>query len=273
MIDCTVLIMTFNEERNIKYCLDSVVGKFKRVCVVDSFSNDNTEEIIRTYPSVEVFKNQFESWATQRNWLFQNSNVQTEYVLFLDADELISNDLFTELDNVLGSRIFDNIKFNVRNIFLGKVIKYSYGHPPIVRIFRSSCAPYYQPVGAREYPVFMGKQFYLKNPLMHQDHRPIEDWFRKHISNAKREAQYIIDNSQEPTSNKTIKDFIRNNIWVNLPIFFRGLLYFFYRYILKGGFLDGKPGFIYCFFQAYSYQLMISTLLYANKVADHLKNE
>ena len=266
MIDCTVLIMTFNESHNLDACLNSVVKRFRRICVVDSFSTDNTLEIASSYPEVEIFKNQFESWGSQRNWLFQAANIKTEYVLFLDADEIISDPLAKELEQELKKNEYDNAKFAVKNIFLGTWIKYSYGHPSIVRIFRTSTSPYYHSEGAREYPTINGKQVYLKNPLIHRDNRPIEEWFKKHISNAKRESEYLINISSDSTKNNSLKDFIRNKIWVNLPIFFRSFIYFIYRYILRGGFLDGKAGFIFCFFQAYSYQNMISTFIYQQNI-------
>jgi glycosyltransferase involved in cell wall biosynthesis len=265
MINCTVLIMTYNESHNIAACLNSVVDKFERVCVVDSYSTDNTLEIIKTFKNVEIYNNEFESWGTQRNWIFKNANVKSDYVLFLDADEIISDLLAKELSHVLKKNEIDNAKFAIKNIFLGKWIKYSYGHPAIVRIFRTATSPNYHAEGAREYPTIKGKQFFLKNALIHCDQRPIEQWFQKHISNAKREADYLLNEAPNANSNKTIKDLIRNRLWIKLPIFLRSLLYFIYRYIFRLGFLDGTAGFIFCFFQAYSYQNMISTFIYEQK--------
>ena len=266
MINCTVLIMTFNESRNIKKCLDSVAGKFERVCVVDSFSTDHTIEIIKSFEDVEIYFNKFDSWGTQRNWIFNESNVQSDYVMFLDADEIISESLRCELTEYMQIAKMDNARFSVKNIFMGKWIKYSYGHPSIVRIFKTNSAPEYRAEGAREYPRINGNQVFLKNALIHCDNKPIEEWFLKHISNAKREASYLTEERTASNNESSLKSFIRNNIWIYLPIFFRPLIYFLYRYIIKGGFLDGHAGFIYCFFQAYSYQNMISTFIYEKEI-------
>jgi glycosyltransferase involved in cell wall biosynthesis len=264
MIDCTVLIMTFNEEDNIKECLDSVSDSFKRVCIVDSFSTDDTLKIAADYKDVDIYSNEFESWGLQRNWIFKKANVTTKYVLFLDADEVISQSLNDEIACCIEAGKMDNAKFYVKNIFLGKWIRFSYGHPAIVRLFRTSSSPSYTAEGAREYPDIKGTQVVLQNPLIHFDRKPLDVWLTKHISNARREALYLLEQSGESTNN-TFKSFIRNNIWVRLPIFFRSLLYFLYRYFLKLGFLDGAPGFIFCFFQAFSYQNMISAFIYEKK--------
>lgn len=261
MIDCTILIMTFNEEYNIRRCLDSLVGEFTRICVVDSHSTDETLEILKEYPTVEIYKNTFLSWADQRNWLFEKAKVSSAFTCFLDADESFKPALVHEIDSLVTQNTADIGRFHVQNIFMGKIIKYAYGHPSITRLFRTSLSPHYSSEGAREYIAVQGKEVQFITPLWHEDLKPVTSWLYKHISNAKREAVHLGD-PDKAIIQGTIKSFIRVNIWLRLPIFVRPFLYFVYRYFLRLGFLDGKPGLVYCFFQALSYQLMISTLLH-----------
>lgn len=264
MINCTVLIMTYNEEANIDKCLASVVGKFSRICVVDSFSDDKTVSLAAKYPQVELFSNEFTTFGEQRNWLLEAAAVDTKYVLFLDADESISDSLAREIADVTERGQADFASFPVENLFLGRVIKFAYGHPNVSRLFRTSKSPSYVTEGARDYPTRIGIEEKLKSPLLHEDRKPLDIWFQKHIVNAQREASYILGRGKSEYD-QGLKTFIRDKVWLRLPMFLRPLMYFFYRYIMRGGFLDGYPGFIFCFFQAYSYQTMISVFVYNKK--------
>ena len=118
MINCTVCIMTYNEEENIAFCLDSLVGRFQRICVVDSFSTDNTKKIIQGFNQVELFENKFFHWASQRNWLAKEAKAQSDYILFLDADERLPLSLIKELEIVLSEKIPDCGEFNFEHHFL-----------------------------------------------------------------------------------------------------------------------------------------------------------
>jgi len=264
MIDCTVLVMTYNEEANIDKCLTSIVGKFSRICMVDSSSDDKTVSLAKNYSQVELFTNQFTTFGEQRNWLLKAAAVDTKYILFLDADESISDSLANEIACLTERGQADFASFPVQNIFLGRVIKYAYGHPNVYRLFRTSSSPTYVTEGARDYPIKIGIEEKLKNHLLHEDRKPLEVWLQKHILNAQREAAYILDDNKSEYD-QGFKTFIREQVWFRLPVFMRPLIYFFYRYILRGGILDGSPGFIFCFFQAYSYQTMIAAFVFKEK--------
>jgi glycosyltransferase involved in cell wall biosynthesis len=267
MIDCTVLIMTYNEESNIEKCLKSLIGNFKRICIVDSYSTDETLRIIKEYPSVEVYENEFESWGVQRNWLFCQANVSTEFVLFLDADESLGPSLVREISDLINTNTADVGRFHVLNKFLGREIKYAYGHPSITRLFRTSLSPEYTSEGAREYVAVLGVEVQFVAPLLHEDLKPLKSWLRKHINNATREAEYL-NGSKKIESGGSLKNFIRVEIWQRLPIFFRPLLYFSYRYFFRLGVLDGTAGFVFCFFQALAYQMTISAMIYESQLPD-----
>jgi len=264
MIDCTVLIMTYNEEANIDKCLASIVGKFSRICMVDSFSDDKTVSKAKNYPKVELFTNEFKTFGDQRNWLFKVAAVKTKYVLFLDADESISDSLANEITAVTEYGQADVVSFPVENIFLGRVIRYAYGHPNVYRLFKTSRSPTYVTEGARDYPTRVGIEEKLKSPLLHEDKKPLEIWLQKHILNARREAAHILGGNKAEYD-QGFKTFIREKVWRKLPMFLRPLIYFCYRYILRGGFLDGYSGFIFCFFQAFSYQTMIAAFVFKKK--------
>jgi glycosyltransferase involved in cell wall biosynthesis len=264
MINCTVLIMTYNEAANIEKCLDSVVDVFSRICLVDSSSDDETVPLVRKYKNVEIFNNKFYTFGQQRNWLFNTASVNSEYVLFLDADEIITTELAKEIETLVQLGDADFASFPVENKFMGKVIRYAYGHPDVYRLFRTSASPTYVTEGARDYPSKFGVQCKLESPLLHEDLKPLDVWFSKHILNAQREVSFL-KKSKTSEYNQGLKTLIRDKVWINIPLSLRPLIYFIYRYIIRGGVLDGYPGFVFCFFQALSYQTMVSTLLYMHK--------
>ena len=86
MADLTAIVLTKNEEKNLPDCLQSLRGFASRVVVVDSGSADRTVEIARAH-GADVLVHAFTSHARPFNWELENANIQTEWVLRIDADE------------------------------------------------------------------------------------------------------------------------------------------------------------------------------------------
>jgi hypothetical protein len=273
----TVLIMTQNEELNIKYTLDSIVNKFSQIIVTDSFSEDQTVNICKGFPNVEVYSNKFEHWATQRNWMLQNCNIINDWVFFLDADESIDDLFFIELSKKFINKEDQITSFYLRKdlYFLGKKLKYAYSHPKIRLIFKKEGLLYHAE-GAREYATLSGKSIEIKRGLIHYDRRSFDHWIKKHIRNADREKNLILENEKNKVKPNylnipfalKIRKFIRYNIWSKLPFGIRPVMYFIYRYLFKLGFLDGLAGFIFCINHALWYELLIDIKILEFKVND-----
>lgn len=265
----TVLIMTQDEELNISYALNSVVDFFDQVIVTDSYSKDSTLDIVKKYSNVDIYMNNFISWADQRNWMLENCKINNEIVFFLDADESISTDLASELYEMVGID-FNAIQLKVDMYFLGKHIKYSYGHPSINRIFKKKGLKFWGS-GAREYANINDGVLRLKNSLKHQDHRGMFHWINKHNNNSTREALLYINaekskDHRELSTRLKIKLFVRNFVWDRLPLTLRPFAYFIFRYIIQKGFLDGRQGFLFCFFHAFWYHMLIDSKILEHKL-------
>ena len=99
-VPVAVIIITYNEEINLPFALKSVCNWASQVFVVDSFSTDKTVEI-STKLGAEVYKHTFEGYTEQRNWALKNLPIKTEWVLFLDADEYLSEPLKEEIKRIL----------------------------------------------------------------------------------------------------------------------------------------------------------------------------
>lgn len=258
----SVMIMTQNEELNIRFAVESVLPYFDQVIVADSFSTDGTLEVLKGYPGVEVYSNRFQGWAEQRNWMLRNCKINNEKVFFLDADEYITPEFVAELCGKIDLvRSCRSMLVLQRLIFMGKPLRFAYGHPKIGRLFSRDVT--FVGAGAREYAILPGSQGEIVSPIMHHDRKPPAFWFKKHASNADREAAAYISGKAvpggiSPVSSGSLKRlWIRDNIWNRLPLLVRPFAYFTYRYFFKLGFLDGLPGLAYCFLQAFLYQMMI----------------
>ena len=105
MLPLSAVIITYNEERNIRRCLDSLHDLVAEIVVVDSFSTDKTKAICLEYPKVCFIENPFEGHIQQKNYALQQAS--NNYVLSLDADEALSDELRTSIKNIDFSAIYD----------------------------------------------------------------------------------------------------------------------------------------------------------------------
>src|SRR5688572_24061986 len=130
-IPVSVIILTYNEEKNIRACLESVKDWAQDIFVVDSFSDDATEAIVKEY-TPNFIQHAFENYSAQRNWAFLHLPLQTEWVMNLDADHRVMPELKAELITVFTKEIAADINgflTSRRTIFMDKWIKYG-GHYP-----------------------------------------------------------------------------------------------------------------------------------------------
>ena len=98
--DITAIILTYNEEKHIERCISSIRNFVKRIVVIDSFSNDSTLNILKKY-DVEILQNKFINQSKQLNWGLENSNIKTEWMLRLDADEIVTKSLIEKVSEDL----------------------------------------------------------------------------------------------------------------------------------------------------------------------------
>lgn len=98
----TAIVLTFNEEMHLERCLASLEGVCNEVIVVDSFSTDRTQEIAEKY-GARFYQNPWSNHATQLNWAINNGEINTDWVIRVDADEYLSGELQTNLKNQLST--------------------------------------------------------------------------------------------------------------------------------------------------------------------------
>lgn len=262
----SVMVFTLNEELHLPACLASV-SWCDDVIVVDSFSTDRTEEICRA-AGARFFTHAFEGFGKQRNWAIENTHPKYNWVLILDADERVTPELEEEIREVLPNAPAQVAAYCVkRRLFMwGRWLRYSNLYPTwVVRLVHKNCVRYVNRGHAETQEAF-GEIRELKNDLIDENVKGIDEWFERQNRYSAKEAEYEVELQRvalrlndvfgrDPLARRAA--FKR--IGAQLPG--RPLLYFFYAYIFRKGFLEGRDGFTFCLMKAL-YQGMVQVKKY-----------
>jgi hypothetical protein len=272
-IPLTVVILTYNEELNIKFALQNVIDWAANIVVLDSYSNDRTLEILNSF-GVTVYFREFDNYSKQRNYAINEIAYKTDWMLFLDADEYLTEELKDEVSELfLNGKIndFDGYYLKRRFYFLGKWIKYGGYYPTwILRLFKIDKANCERDIN--EHITIKGnKTGKLLNDFVDSNNKDFTAWISKHNKYSTFEAtqfntETLINPNfwgKQPERTAWIRKFIWNKI---MPPLLRPFIYFFYRYFFRLGFMDGKIGFIYHFMQGLVFLLIIDIKFLENKL-------
>ena len=278
MIDVTVIILTKNEEINIKDCLESIKNFAKRVVVVDSGSNDETVSIAKAY-GADVFFHEFENYANQFNWAIDNTSIDTKWTFRLDADERLTPDLCAELEEVSLSHSDDEVNGIVMEAwlyFMGRKIKHGCHNKRKIMMFKTGRGRIESRKMDEHTVLSSGASVVAKNRFIHYDFKDMTHWIKKMNWYATREMQdyydfknggeaYAIEGNDQVVSKIRKKKF---GFYYKLPLFFRCWLLFIYNYIFRLGFLDGKEGFIYNYMYHRWYRTLVDAKIYEQKLTN-----
>lgn len=262
MSDITVIILTKNEEKNIERCIRSAKLIAKRIVVVDSGSTDQTVALARK-DGCDVYYHAWPGHATQFNWALAECGIKTQWVFRLDADEQISKELAEEIHKTLASPEStgtDGYAMRWYVYFMGKKLRFGGTHKPyFLRLFRYDKGRVENKL-MDEHIIVDGSVKNLSGSIIHYDYKGLDAWLQKHVWYSGLEIQMLHTNSTEMDGNMQQRK--KRSIYYKLPPFSRARLYFWYRYYLQGGFLDGTEGHIFCYLQAYWYRFLIDAKLF-----------
>lgn len=259
-----VVVLTLNEEVNLPRALASVVGWTDELIVVDSGSTDATVEIARRH-GCKVFVVPFENYGTQRNAAIELARDFADWILFLDADESVPQELKDEIDVVLKATTHvDGYFVRFRMIWSGKWIRHGYYPNWILRLVRANKVRC-EDRSVNERLQIDGAIGRLTNDLIHEDRKGIGEWVSKHNRYAAREALEALESERKQSQARgnllgtqpERSRWLRVEIWDRLPPIARSFVYFGYRYILRGGFLDGVAGLTFHFMHGLWYPMLI----------------
>ena len=259
MAGITTIILTKNEEKNIEAAIQSSKQISDRILIIDCGSDDKTVEIAKEN-GAEVYYHEWLGHAKQFNWALDNCEIKSEWVFRLDADERISVELADEIKEKISTTESDGFSMRWRIYFMGKWIKHGGTHKPyFLRLFRYGTGRVEDKL-MDEHVIVKGRVEKLNGDLIHYDYKGLDAWLLKHIWYSNLELQMYEGQMDMTGGNEEQKR--KRGMYYKLPIFFRARLYYWYRYYVLLGFLDGKEGKIFAFIQAYWYRFLVDAKIY-----------
>lgn len=279
MLDLSVIILTFNEELHIRRCLDNITDIARQIFIIDCFSTDKTVEIAKLYPNVDVLQNKWVNYATQFNWALNNAPIKTKWVLRLDADEYLTEELKQELQTRLPSLsdIYTGVILPLRRVFLGRIIRRGMPQVKLLRLFQYGKANSEMRQMDEHIQLICGETIEFKNEFADDNLNDISWWTRKHVGYAIREAVDLLDIEFDLTgsakndadlhiSPQALAKRMKKHKYARQPLFWRAFAYFCYRYFFKLGFTEGKEGFLWHFLQGWWYRTLVDAKVFEIKM-------
>ena len=274
-----VIVLTLDEERNLPACLQSLEGLDAEIFIVDSGSADDTVRIAKEAGG-HVCHHEFENYAAQRNWAFENLPIKTPWTLCLDADERLTPQLRQEIMECIGipAGAVDGYMMKRRTYFLGKWIRFGGQYPAYhLRLFKTGKGRCEDRLYDQHFLV-EGQVASLKNDYIDVITADLNSWIDRHNRWATLEASEIVAQKARHKSaqEKVVvpdlfgtpiqrKRFLRSMVYQNFPLFFRPFLFWIYGYVLRLGFLDGVPGLIFHTLQRFWFRFLIDAKIYEQR--------
>jgi glycosyltransferase involved in cell wall biosynthesis len=273
----TVVILTKNEEHHIGRAMASISTVADRVIVIDSGSVDRTVEIARAR-GAQVLVHNFITQAQQFNWALEQLPADTGWVLRLDADEVVTDNLVAEIKSRLASLSpsIGGVYISRRVTFLGRPIRWGGLFPVrVLRLFRHGrgrCENRWMD----EHILVEGGTAEFKGEIVDDNLNSLTWWTEKHNAYASREVVDLLNLEycfmpHETVANLRgrqqvgVKRLVKEKVYARFPIGVRALFYFFYRYIVRLGFLDGKEGTAFHVLQGFWYRYLVDMKLFEVK--------
>ncbi len=265
MLNISVLILTYNEELHLQRCLENIKLFSDNIYIVDCFSTDRTLSIAKSY-NAEIIQHQWPgNHAEQLNWALENIDFRYEWILRIDADEYLTSELINELNIRLNSipSVVNGIIFKRRHVFMGRWIKRGTYPARIMRMIRKGKAESENKLMDEHFRLKEGISLEFDYDFVDHNLNSLGWWIVKHNDYALRQAIDMLKSENVNKSNNLILN--KKDKYATLPLFFRAFIYFIYRYIFKGGFLEGKEGFLWHFFQGWWYRTLVDARIYEIK--------
>ena len=250
----SIVIITKNEELNIARCLESIKPVADEIVVVDDFSEDKTVEICRSF-GCRVIQHEFIGFSDQKQ--FATDQALNDWVFSLDADEEITANMRDEITSVFNKEIIPFVAYKTpRSLFyMGRILRFSgIGEKPVLRIFNKNMGKF-NGAPVHEEILVDGPIGILKSRMIHYSYRDISHHLQK-----------INTYTTLASEGYALKGYRFSRVWTILKFPVNFCIYYF----IRGGFLDGFPGFLWSFLTAfYGLIKMVKTIEMKNSDALH----
>jgi len=268
----SVVVLSYNSEATIEATLESAARLSADIHVVDSFSTDTTVDVA-TRAGARLVQHPFDSYGAQRNWAIDTLPLDGDWELHLDADERLSDELVAAIRSVManGSAEVDGYYLPRLVRFMGREIRhggmYPIWHMRLFRRGRGRCEN-------RRYDQHFyveGSTARLPHPLVDDIRMSVGEFVSRHARWADAEAEEVL----RPSGGLVVagrlcgnpverKRYLRG-VYNRMPVFFRAVALFFYRYVLRLGFLDGREGFVFFVLQTLVYRVLVDARVHERR--------
>ena len=279
-MNISILFLTYNESLNLPRSI-AALNWADDIVVLDSFSEDDTTTVAKKL-GARIYQRKFDNFAEQRNYALNHIQFKHDWILHLDADEVVTTKLFEEMRHAITIEHYKAFKIPSKMMLFDKWLKYSGMYPVYqVRLGRKDHLKFKQVGHGQREVLTPDKIGTLKEPYIHYGFsKGIAGWLEKH-------NRYSTDEAMEIFLTKSLNEkmdwkiFFSKDLTVRRRAFkslsfklpFRPILRFFYMYILRLGFLDGRSGFIYsCLLAIYQYEIDLKLkelIINQNKNVNH----
>jgi glycosyltransferase involved in cell wall biosynthesis len=245
--EVTPALLTFNEEPNLRRTLEALTWA-KRVVVVDSNSTDATRDIVSSFPNVDLHLRSFVSHQDQWQYAIHGSGIISRYVLALDADMRVTPTLLAELAELFLNGNYDGALIPFELWSLGRPLKGSLCRPQL-RLFRTDRVKVEQTGHTQSFHV-VGCLYRFKEPLIHDDRKPVDHWIKSQTAYSALECSRLIRTEQF-----SWKDRLRS---AGLMPLVAGVS----AYLRAGGPWSGKPAYRYAL-ERFTYESFLAMRMLA----------
>jgi glycosyltransferase involved in cell wall biosynthesis len=270
-----IIILTYNEAKHLPRALNHVSEFAKEIFVIDSFSTDGTADLARARGAT-VLQRPFKNYADQFAWALANAQITSDWVMRLDADEIVEADLANEIVDELPRLPLDvtGVTLNRKTIFQDRFIRHGGRYPlMLLRIWRRGKAQIEDRWMDEHMYLTEGHSVIFRGGFADHSLIDLTGFTDKHNRYASREALdvlnqrlHLFERPTELTDESTarqakIKRFLKEKIYNRIPYQMAATAYFLYRYVFQLGFLDGKQGFTYHILQGFWYRFLVGAKL------------
>lgn len=254
--EISIVIPTKNEEKGIEKCLVSV-SDFKSIYVVDSLSKDKTKLIAENFGANVIDFNWDNKYPKKRNWFLENVDIPTQWVLFLDADEIVSEEFLLELEKKFDKRK-DGYMLYYQNYFLGRKMRFGLKQRKLALINKHFRFERIESEITREFdmeihehPVGLTDIDMIRSKIDHDDYRGVLTYIQKHLHYSQWEVERY--KNLKGDEKLTVRQRFKYKMlgWSLFPV-----MYFVLDYFLLLRILDGKVGFSYSLYKMMYFNLI-----------------
>lgn len=266
VLPISVIVPARNEARNLPRCLESLAG-VGEVYVIDSQSTDDTVEIAKSHGANVVQFHYAGGWPKKRQWAMDTLPLAYDWILLLDADEVLTPELMEEIRRAAQSPAVNGYSIRLQMYFLGRVLRHCDASFWKLSLFRKGRGRFecrlkdqddsMADIEIHEHVVVDGPTAELHHALVHHNADSLSRYILKHNEYSNWEARVLLQPAGAANSEEVSADLFgtqaQRRRWLKRNLYRMPgspVLLFLYRYMVRLGFLDGVPGLIYCAFQA-----------------------